>query len=79
MRPMHVPGCVTASVLRVPARAAQLALDLLVKINSELPSEYRGCDHHIGELRADIFRGTEAEALTHRSSQTLDTLARTLD
>jgi hypothetical protein len=79
MRPAHAPLMrQRASVLRVPARAAQLALELLVKINSELSRKDRGCDHYIRELLADIVRGTEAEALTHRSPQTFDALARTL-
>ena len=63
----------------MPARAAQLGLNLLVKINSKLPSKDRGCDHHIGELLADIVRGAVAQALTHRAPQTLDTVAGTFD
>jgi hypothetical protein len=67
------------SELRVPAGAAQLGLNLLVKINSELPSKDGGCDQHIGELLTDIVWRTIAQASTHRSAQVLDTFARTFD
>src|SRR5687768_6145216 len=77
----HVRGCGEChpSELGMPARAAELSLNLLVKIDSKLPSKDRGCDHHIGELLTDIVRGTVAQALTHRPPQTLDTVAGTFD
>ena len=63
----------------MPAGAAQLGLNLLVKINSELPRKDRSCDQHIGELLTDIVRRTVAQASTHRSAQVLDTFAGTFD
>ena len=69
----------TLSVLGLPTRAAQLRLDLLFKIDTELPREDRGCDHDIGQLGADIVVGAEGQALTHGSPQGPDALAGTLD
>ena len=58
-------------MLGVPTRAAQLRLDLLVKINTELPREDRSCDHDIGQLSAEIVVVREAQTLAHGSPQAL--------
>ena len=63
--------------LGLPAWAAELRLDLLVKINSELPSENGGGNDNFGELVAYVVWRAETEALVNGSAQALQALAGT--
>src|SRR3954451_19925770 len=62
----------------MPAGTAEVCLDLLFKINSELPSENRGGDDDFGQLAADVVGRLETEPVTHRSAQTLHAFPGTL-
>ena len=60
----------------MPVETAQLGLDLLVKINSELPGENGSCNHNFGKISANIVRSAVAQTFAHGSPQALDTFAR---
>src|SRR5215204_508865 len=66
------------SELGVPAWTAQLRLDLLFKINSELPGKDGGSDDDFRQVSANIVRSAETQTLAHGSAQALDALAGTL-
>src|SRR5215213_8475186 len=73
----HVSSWLTSHLeLGLPAWAAELRLDLLVKINSKLPGENGGGNHDFGELVAYVVRSAETEALVHGPPQALQTFAR---
>jgi hypothetical protein len=60
----------------VPVETAQLRLDLLIKINSELPGENGSRNHDFGKISAKIIRSPVAQTFAHGSPQALDTFAR---
>ena len=62
----------------MPAETAEFRLDLLVKINSKLPSENGGRDDDFGELPAYVIWSAETQSLAHGSPQALQAFSRTL-
>jgi hypothetical protein len=67
-----------ASEFGLPAGAAEFRLDLLVKINSKLPSENGGRDDDFGKLPAYVIERAETQSLAHGSPQALQAFTGTL-
>ena len=55
----------------MPVVTAELRLDLLVKINSELPGENGSCNHDFGKISAKIIGSAVAQTFAHGSPQAL--------
>ena len=55
--------------LSVPVVTAELRLDLLVKINSELPGENGSRNHDFGKISAKIIGSAVAQTFAHGSPQ----------
>ena len=77
-RPVGLPRSCSlsrTSELSVPVVTAELRLDLLVKINSELPGQNGSCNHDFGKISAKIIGSAVAQTFAHGSPQAFDTFA----
>src|SRR5215217_8096146 len=74
----HVSAGVGDLELGLPGWAAELRLDLLVKINSKLSGENGGSDHDLGKLPTNVVGRAESQSFAHCSTQAFQAFTRTL-